>query len=100
VLDTTIGGRRFDRRGDRTKLPEFYTNRGRLPESTSQEREPMPVTNCSGRLRELAERCRRAARKSFEVEAKGTLRTTADDLSSIADELERSAISGGRPRSS
>ena len=32
----------------------------------------MPVTDCSERLRELAERCRRAARKSFEVEAKGT----------------------------
>jgi hypothetical protein len=51
----------------------------------------MPVTVCSERLRELAERCRRAARKSFEVEAKGTFRTVADDLSSIADELERSA---------
>jgi hypothetical protein len=96
VLDATIGRRRFDRPGDRTKLPEFYTNRGKLP--SLREREPMPVTDCSGRLRELAERCRRAARKSFEVEAKGTLRTTADDLSSIADELERSASSGGRPR--
>jgi hypothetical protein len=51
----------------------------------------MPVTDCSERLRELAERCRRAARKSFEVEAKGTFRTVADELSSIADELERGA---------
>jgi transposase len=31
------------------------------------------------------------ARKSFEVEAEGTFRTVADDLSSFADELERSA---------
>jgi hypothetical protein len=51
----------------------------------------MSVTDCSERLRELAERCRRAARKSFEVEAKGTFRTVADELSSIADELERGA---------
>jgi hypothetical protein len=51
----------------------------------------MPVTDCSERLRELAERCRTAARKSFEVETKGTFRTVADDLSSIADELERNA---------
>jgi hypothetical protein len=51
----------------------------------------MPVTVCSERLRELAERCRRAERKSFEVEAKGTFRTVADDLSSMADELERRA---------
>jgi hypothetical protein len=53
----------------------------------------MPVTDCSKRLRELAERCTRAARKSFEVEAKGTFRTIADDLSTIADEIERSADS-------
>jgi hypothetical protein len=51
----------------------------------------MPVTDCTERLRERAERCRRAARKSFQVEAKGTFRTVADDLASIADELERSA---------
>jgi hypothetical protein len=55
--------------------PSYLTNRGKHP--SLREREPMPVTDCSGRLRELAERCRRAARKSFEVEAKGTLRATA-----------------------
>jgi hypothetical protein len=59
----------------------------------------MPVTDFSTRLRELAERCRKAARNSFEVEAKGTFRTVADDLSSIADELERSAGSAGSRRS-
>jgi hypothetical protein len=49
----------------------------------------MPVTDYSTRLRELAERCRRAARNSFEVETKGTFPTVAVDLSGMADELEQ-----------
>jgi hypothetical protein len=60
----------------------------------------MPVTDCSDRLRQLAARCKKAARESFEVEAKGTFRAVADDLSSIANELERSAGSAERSRSS
>jgi hypothetical protein len=51
-------------------------------------------TDYPARLRELAERCRKAARTSFEVETKGAFRTIADDLSSIADEIEGSAHSG------
>jgi hypothetical protein len=53
----------------------------------------MPVTEYPARLRELAERCRKAARTCFEVEAKGTFRTLADDLTSIVEELERSDAS-------
>jgi hypothetical protein len=56
----------------------------------------MPDPEYPTRLRELAERCRRAARNSFEVEAKGAFRTIGDELSNIADEIERSGGSGAR----
>jgi hypothetical protein len=56
----------------------------------------MPDTDYTARLRQLVEQCRRAARNSFEVEAKGAFRTIGEELSNMADELERSDGSGGR----
>ena len=50
----------------------------------------MPDTDYTARLRQLVEQCRRAARNSFEVEAKGAFRTIGEELSNMADELERS----------
>jgi hypothetical protein len=43
-------------------------------------------------LRSLAERCRRAGRNALELEAKGEFRKLTDELSSKADELERSGL--------
>jgi hypothetical protein len=54
-------------------------------------REPPSVLNVqdyTARLRQLVEQCRRAARNSFEVEAKGAFRTIGEELSNMADELE------------
>jgi hypothetical protein len=45
----------------------------------------MPDTDYSARLRQLVEQCRRAARNSFEVEAKGAFRTIGEELSNMAD---------------
>jgi hypothetical protein len=56
----------------------------------------MPGTDYTARLRQIVEQCRRAARSSFEVEAKGAFRTIGEELSNMADELERSGGSGGR----
>jgi hypothetical protein len=53
-------------------------------------------TDYTARLRQLVEQCRRAARNSFEVEAKGAFRTIGDELSAMADEFERSGGSGER----
>jgi hypothetical protein len=72
---------------NRTKLPEFYNN-GEPPQPINREREHMPVTDC----RSFFESLRSAARKSFEFEAKGTFRTTADDLSSIARNLSEAKV--------
>jgi hypothetical protein len=56
----------------------------------------MSDTDYTARLRQLVEQCRRAARNSFEVEAKGAFRTIGEELSNMADELERSGGSGGQ----
>jgi hypothetical protein len=56
----------------------------------------MPDTDYTARLRQLVEQCRRAARSSFEVEAKGAFRTIGEELSNMADELDRSGGSGER----
>jgi hypothetical protein len=57
----------------------------------------MPDTDYTARLRQLVEQCRRAARNSFEVEAKGAFRTIGEELCNMADELDRSGAGGRRP---
>jgi hypothetical protein len=42
------------------------------------------------RLRELVGHCRRAAKASFELEAKASFRAIAEVLSTMAEEIERS----------
>jgi hypothetical protein len=42
------------------------------------------------RLRDLVSLCRRAAERSYELDAKASLRTISEGLSTMADEIERS----------
>jgi hypothetical protein len=68
------------------------------PSPKTSSRYHMANLDYTVRLRQLGEQCRRAARNSFEVEAKGAFRTIGEELSNMADELERSggAVSNSR----
>lgn len=55
----------------------------------------MSYPDYPARLRELVKHCRKAAERSMELEAKGSFRTIGEDLSTMAEEIERRGNLGG-----
>jgi hypothetical protein len=89
-----MGMRHFDLRPARTELPESLHELTHSPLGDPRS-SIMPVPDYPTRLRELADRCNRAARNSFEVEAIAAFRMIADGLANMAEEMEASAARKG-----
>ena len=54
-----------------------------------------PIADYPARLRDLVRLCRKAAERSYELEAKASFRTIAEGLSTMAGEIERSGTLKG-----